>query len=88
MDHLAGCRCIIPGVLCDREWDQEEIVKNIVEKYQRGRERHCVGSYFAGILLLDNRFDLDAIGQEGAVMAILFWVVGVIYMLIYAKKKF
>ena len=30
----------------------------------------------------------DAIGQEGAVMAILFWVVGVIYMLIYAKKKF
>ena len=45
MDHLAGCRCIIPGVLCDREWDQEEIVKNIVEKYQRGRERHCVGSY-------------------------------------------
>ncbi len=21
----------IPGVLCDREWDQEEIVKNIVE---------------------------------------------------------
>ena len=45
MDHLAGCRCIIPGVLCDREWDQEEIVKNIVEKYQRGRERHCVGIY-------------------------------------------
>ena len=26
-----GSRCIIPGVLCDREWDQEEIVKNIVE---------------------------------------------------------
>lgn len=43
MDHLAGCRCIIPGILCDREWDQEEIVKNIEEKYQRGRERHCVG---------------------------------------------
>ena len=42
----------------------------------------------AGILLLGNRFDLDAIGQEGAVMAILFWGVGVIYMLIYAKKKF
>lgn len=88
MDHLAGSRCIIPGVFCDREWDQEEIVKNIVEKYQRGRERHCVGSIVAGILLLGNRFDLDAIGQEGAVMAILFWVVGVIYMLIYAKKKF
>lgn len=44
------------------------------------------GVIVAGILLLDNRFDLDAIGQEGAVMAILFWVVGVIYMLIYAKK--
>ncbi|MFR4843800.1 MAG: hypothetical protein ACLUBQ_11665 [Roseburia inulinivorans] len=46
------------------------------------------GVIAAGILLLGNRFDLDAIGQEGAVMAILFWVVGVIYMLIYAKKKF
>ena len=46
------------------------------------------GVIVAGILLLDNRFDLDAIGWEGAVMAILFWVVGVIYMLIYAKKKF
>ena len=45
MDHLACSRCIMPGVFCDREWDQEEIVKNIVEKYQRGRERHCVGSY-------------------------------------------
>ena len=44
------------------------------------------GVIVAGILLLGNRFDLDAIGQEGAVMAILFWVVGVIYMLIYAKK--
>lgn len=44
------------------------------------------GVIVAGILLLDNRFDLDAIGWEGAVMAILFWVVGVIYMLIYAKK--
>ena len=39
MDHLAGCRCIIPGVLCDREWDQEEIVKNIVEKRIRGYNR-------------------------------------------------
>ena len=46
------------------------------------------GVIVAGILLLGNQFDLDAIGQEGAVMAILFWVVGVIYMLIYAKKKF
>ena len=46
------------------------------------------GVIVAGILLLDNRFDLDAIGQKGAVMASLFWVVGVIYMLIYAKKKF
>ena len=46
------------------------------------------GVIVAGILLLDNRFDLDAIGWEGAVMAILFWGVGVIYMLIYAKKKF
>lgn len=46
------------------------------------------GVIVAGILLLGNRFDLDAIGQEGAVMAILFWVIGVIYMLIYAKKKF
>ena len=39
MDHLAGCRCIIPGVLCDREWDQEEIVKNIVELRIRGYNR-------------------------------------------------
>ena len=31
MDHLAGSRCIIPGILCDCEWDQEEIVKNVVE---------------------------------------------------------
>ena len=46
------------------------------------------GVIVAGILLLDNRFDLDAIGWEVAVVAILFWVVGVIYMLIYAKKKF
>ena len=46
------------------------------------------GAIVAGILLLGNRFGLDAIGQEGAVMAILFWVVGGIYMLIYAKKKF
>lgn len=44
------------------------------------------GVIVAGILLLDNRFDLDAIGWEVAVVAILFWVVGVIYMLIYAKK--
>ena len=46
------------------------------------------GVIVAGILLLDNRFDLDAIGWEVAVVVILFWVVGVIYMLIYAKKKF
>ena len=46
------------------------------------------GVIVAGILLLDNRFDLDAIGWEVAVVAILFWVIGVIYMLIYAKKKF
>lgn len=46
------------------------------------------GVIVAGILLLDNRFDLDAIGWEVVVVAILFWVVGVIYMLIYAKKKF
>lgn len=46
------------------------------------------GVIAAGILLLDNRFNLDAIGLKGAVVAILFWVVGVIYMLIYAKKKF
>ena len=46
------------------------------------------GVIVAGILLLDNRFDLDAIGWEVAVVAILFWVVGVIYMLIYAKKNF
>ena len=46
------------------------------------------GVIVAGILLLVNRFDLDAIGWEVAVVAILFWVVGVIYMLIYAKKKF
>ena len=45
---------------------------------------NCVGSYCRRNLASD----LDAIGQEGAVMAILFWVVGVIYMLIYAKKKF
>lgn len=50
MDHLAGSRCIIPGILCDCEWDQEEIVKNIEEKYQRGRERHCVGSYLYAYL--------------------------------------
>lgn len=46
------------------------------------------GVIIAGILLLGNRSDLDAIGWEGAVVAILFWVVGVIYMLIYSKKKF
>ena len=46
------------------------------------------GVIVAGILLLDNRFNLDAIGWEVAVVAILSWVVGVIYMLIYAKKKF
>ena len=46
------------------------------------------GVIVAGIVLLDNRFDLDAIGWEVAVVAILFWVVGVMYMLIYAKKKF
>ena len=31
MDHLAGCRCVVSCILCDREWNQEEIVKNIVE---------------------------------------------------------
>ena len=46
------------------------------------------GVIIAGIMLLGNRFDLDAIGWEGTVAAILFWVVGVIYMLIYSKRKF
>lgn len=71
---------------------EDYIPENMSEKKYHGlRVLSCGlvwGGVIAGIMLLGNRFDLDAIGWEGVVVAILFWGVGVIYMLIYSKKKF
>ena len=65
--------------------------KMSVRRYQILRVASCSivwGAIIAGIMLMTNRFRIEVIGWQGMLTAVLFWILGILMMMIYTIKKF